>query len=86
VTSPAQDQGATPTPSASIYALARGLQGMLLCNIRIGWGARLVLIVAALALIVPNLFYSLAGLLAIILVYVVSVSIKSRGRKDGGSE
>jgi hypothetical protein len=58
----------------------------LLCNIRIGWGARLVLIVAALALIVPNLFYSLAGLLAIILVYVVSVSIKSRGRKDGGSE
>ena len=59
---------------------------MLLYSIRIGWGARLLLIVAALALIVPNLFYSLAGLLAIILVYVVSVSIKSRGRKDGGSE
>ena len=58
---------------------------MLLYDIRNGWGARLVLIVAALALIVPNLFYSLAGLLAIILVYVVSVSIKSRGRKDGGS-
>lgn len=70
------------TASVGIYALACALQGMLLRSRRIPWWMRLSLGAAALAMIVPNFYYSLGGLLVIVLAHVFA-GWGSRDQKKG---
>lgn len=58
------------TAAIGIYSLACALQGVMFYAVFIGWLARILLGAAALALIVPNPYYSLGGLSVVVLVHV----------------
>jgi TRAP transporter 4TM/12TM fusion protein len=66
------------TATLGIYSLACTWQGMILYNVPIGWWARVLLGTAAIALIVPNVVYSLGGLLVLVLIHVLYYARKKK--------
>jgi TRAP transporter 4TM/12TM fusion protein len=72
------------TAALGIYSLTCAFQGVLLPKLFVGWWARILLGVAGLGLIVPNLWYSLMGLAVVIVVH--AWYFLRRKRKGEGTE
>jgi TRAP transporter 4TM/12TM fusion protein len=66
------------TAALGIYGLACTWQGMILYKVPIGLWARVLLGAAAVALIVPNVVYSLGGLLVLVLIHVLYYARKKK--------